>query len=139
MGNAQYLTMRIRDTAKGNGITIKNMLVDCGLSINTLNQMTDKKGISCFSLNKIADYLGVSVDYLLGRTDTPTGYSNGINNVQTTVNSPQVSGNNNIVSDSTKTLTLSAEDVELLELIKKLPLKKRVKFISSLYDELEKS
>ena len=101
--------------------------------------MTDKKGISCFSLNKIADYLGVSVDYLLGRTDTPTGYSNGINNVQTTVNSPQVSGNNNIVSDSTKTLTLSAEDVELLELIKKLPLKKRVKFISSLYDELEKS
>lgn len=132
MSNAQYLTMKIKDTAKVNGITIKNMLVDCGLSINTLNQMTDKKGISCFSLNKIADYLGVSVDYLLGRTDTPTAYSNGINNVQMNVNSPQ--GSNTI-----RTEPISAEDAELLELIKKLPLKKRVKFISSLYDELEEA
>lgn len=137
MSNAQSLTTKIKDTAKENGITIKNMLVDCGLSINTLNQMTDKKGISCFSLNKIADYLGVSVDFLLGRTDTPTGYSNGINNVQTTVNSPQVSGNNNTIADRTE--TMSEEDAELLELIKKLPLKKRVKFISSLYDELEQT
>lgn len=111
MGNAQCLTTKIKDTAKENGITIKNMLVDCGLSINTLNQMTDKKGISCFSLNRIADYLGVSVDYLLGRTDMPTGYSNGI--------------------------TITSEDAELLELIKKLPLKKRAKIISALYDELE--
>lgn len=131
MSNAQYLTTKIKDTAKENGITIKNMLVDCGLSINTLNQMTDKKGISCFSLNKIADYLGVSVDYLLGRTDTPTGYSSGVSNVQMNVNSPQ--GSNTI---NNRTETISAEDAELLELIKKLPLKKRVKFISSLYDEL---
>lgn len=134
MSNAQYLTTKIKDTAKENGITIKNMLVDCGLSINTLNQMTDKKGISCFSLNKIADYLGVSVDYLLGRTDTPTGYSSGISNVQMNVNSPQ--GSNTI---NNRTETISAEDAELLELIKKLPLKKRVKFISSLYDELEEA
>lgn len=132
MTNAQYLTTKIKDTAKENGITIKNMLVDCGLSINTLNQMTDKKGISCFSLNKIADYLGVSVDYLLGRTDTPTVYSTGINNVQMNVNSPQGSNTFN-----NRTETISEEDAELLELIKKLPLKKRVKFISSLYDELE--
>lgn len=137
MINAQYLTTRIKDTAKENGITIKNMLIDCGLSINTLNQMTDKKGISCFSLNKIADYLGVSVDYLLGRADTPTGYSNGINNVQTTVNSPQISGNNNTVEE--KQETISTEDAELLDLIKKLPLKKRVKFISALYDEIEET
>lgn len=132
MTNAQCLTTKIKDTAKENGITIKNMLVDCGLSINTLNQMTDKKGISCFSLNKIADYLGVSVDYLLGRTDTPTAYSTGISNVQMNVNSPQ--GNNTINS---RTETISAEDAELLDLIKRLPLKKRVKFISSLYDELD--
>jgi len=87
------------------------------------------------TLLKLANYFNVSVDFLLGRTDTPTGYSSGISNVQTTVNSPQVSGNNNTISD--KTETISAEDAELLELIKKLPLKKRVKFISSLYDELD--
>lgn len=89
------------------------------------------------TLLKLANYFNVSVDFLLGRTDIPTGYSSGISNVQTTVNSPQVSGNNNTVSD--KTETISAEDAELLELIKKLPLKKRVKFISSLYDELEEA
>lgn len=89
------------------------------------------------TLLKLANYFNVSVDFLLGRTDTPTGYSNGINNVQTTVNSPQVSGNNNTIGDRTE--TISAEDAELLELIKKLPLKKRVKFISSLYDELEEA
>lgn len=83
------------------------------------------------TLLKLANYFNVSVDFLLGRTDTSTGYSNGISNVKTTVNSPQVSGNNNTVGE-----TISAEDAELLELIKKLPLKKRVKFISSLYDEL---
>ncbi|MCM1508495.1 MAG: hypothetical protein NC177_15400 [Ruminococcus flavefaciens] len=134
MTNAQCLTTKIKNTAKKNGITIKNMLIDCGLSINTLNQMTDKKGISCFSLNKIADYLGVSVDYLLGRTDTPTAYSTGISDVQMNVNSPQ---GNNTIND--KQETISAEDAELLDLIKRLPLKKRVKFISSLYDELEET
>lgn len=52
MTNAQYLTTRIKDTAKENGITIKNMLIDCGLSINTLNQMTDKKVFRVLALTK---------------------------------------------------------------------------------------
>lgn len=82
------------------------------------------------TLLKLANYFNVSVDFLLGRTDTPTGYSSGVSNVQMNVNSPQ--GSNTI-----RTEPISAEDAELLELIKKLPLKKRVKFISSLYDELE--
>ncbi len=89
------------------------------------------------TLLKLSNYFDVSVDYLLGRADTPTGYSNGINNVQTTVNSPQISGNNNTVEE--KQETISTEDAELLDLIKKLPLKKRVKFISALYDEIEET
>ena len=36
-----------------------------------LRQNSDKKGISCFSLARIADYLDVPVDFLLGRTDKP--------------------------------------------------------------------
>lgn len=76
------------------------------------------------TLLKLANYFNVSVDYLLGRTDTPTGYSK----------SPQISGNN---STDNRTDTIPAEDIEILELIKKLPLKKRVKFISALYDEFE--
>ena len=40
------------------------MLSDCDLNVNTLNQISDKKGISCFGLERIADYLNVSVDYV---------------------------------------------------------------------------
>lgn len=66
---------RIKDLAKKKNILIKTMLNDCGLSINTLSQISDKKGVSSFSLAKMADYLDCSVDYLLGRTDEPKSES----------------------------------------------------------------
>ena len=68
---AQELTSRIKDRAKHQNILIRDMLNDCGLSINTISQIYDKKGLSSFSLARIADYLDCSVDYLLGRTDVP--------------------------------------------------------------------
>lgn len=71
MYNSQELAQRIKDAAKQKNILVRDMLNTCELSINTLNQMSDAKGISSFSLAKIADYLECSVDYLLGRTDTP--------------------------------------------------------------------
>lgn len=71
MYNSQNLVARIKQTAKSKNILIKTMLTDCDLNINTLSQISEKKGISSFSLAKIADYLDCSVDYLLGRTDVP--------------------------------------------------------------------
>ena len=71
MYNAQILTQRIKDRAKQQNVLIRDMLSACSLSINAISQITDKKGLSCFSLARIADYLGCSVDYLLGRTDNP--------------------------------------------------------------------
>lgn len=71
MYNAQILTQRIKDRAKQQNILIRDMLSACDLSINAISQITDKKGLSCFSLARIADYLDCSVDYLLGRTDIP--------------------------------------------------------------------
>lgn len=69
MYTAQNLVNRIKESAKCKGILVRDMLVDCDLNINTISQITDKKGISSFSLARIADYLDVSVDYLLGRTE----------------------------------------------------------------------
>ena len=71
MYNAQILAQRIKDQAKQQNILIRDMLSACDLSINAISQITDKKGLSCFSLARIADYLDCSVDYLLGRTDNP--------------------------------------------------------------------
>lgn len=68
MYNSQSLVNKIRQTAKSKNILIKTMLDTCGLNVNTLSQVSNKKGISSFSLAKIADYLDCSVDYLLGRS-----------------------------------------------------------------------
>lgn len=71
MYNSQIVKERINDTIKKNKTSATKVLVDCELSPNTINQMSNNKGLSSFNLAKIADYLDVSVDYLLGRTDEP--------------------------------------------------------------------
>lgn len=69
MYNAQTLVNRIKIRAKQKNIRIRDMLSACDLSINAISQISDKKGLACFPLAKIADYLDCSVDYLLGRTE----------------------------------------------------------------------
>lgn len=69
--NSQDLVQCIKDRAKEQNVLIRDMLNACGLSINAISQISDKRGLSSFSLAKIADYLDCSVDYLLGRTDNP--------------------------------------------------------------------
>lgn len=71
MYNSQNLVQRIKNRAKERNVLIRDMLTDCGLNINAISQISDKKGLSSFSLARIADYLDCSVDYLLGRTDNP--------------------------------------------------------------------
>lgn len=71
MYTAQNLVNNIKHIAKKKNILIRDILKDCGLSVNAINTISDKKGLSSFSLAKIADYLDVSVDYLLGKTDIP--------------------------------------------------------------------
>lgn len=79
MYSAQSLSSRIRAIVKEKGIIQKEMLKNCDLNENSLNQISDKKGLSSFSLAKIADYLECSVDYLLGRDD----YANNGNIIHT--------------------------------------------------------
>ena len=65
------ITSRIKLQAKIKNIKLKTMLSECGLGINAISEFAKRKTMSCISLAKIADYLDVSVDYLLGRTDNP--------------------------------------------------------------------
>lgn len=71
MYSAEALSNRIKALARERGVMLKDILSACDLNINSLSQMSDKKGLSSFSLAKIADYLDCSVDYLLGRTENP--------------------------------------------------------------------
>ncbi|MBD5159347.1 MAG: helix-turn-helix domain-containing protein [Ruminococcus sp.] len=115
MYNNQEIAFKIKQSAKSKKVTVKQLLEKCNLNINYISQFANGKDMTAGNLYKIADLLDVSVDYLLGRSDAPA--SSAISDKQAT--------------------EFSAEDAEILALIKKLPLKKRVKFISSLYDELD--
>lgn len=53
MYNSQILCDRIRNLVKEKNIVQKEMLKNCGLNENALNQMSDKKGLSSFSLAKL--------------------------------------------------------------------------------------
>lgn len=70
MYNSQDIAIAIKNLAKVKGLTIRQLLLDCNLSINTLSSMQSGGYYPRLeAIAKIADYLDCSVDYLLGRTD----------------------------------------------------------------------
>lgn len=70
---SQKTAERISAEAKSKGLSIKDILIKCELNKNTISTMKSRKSwIAADSIAKIADCLDVSVDYLLGRSDTPT-------------------------------------------------------------------
>lgn len=72
MYTSAEIAQKIKITAKSKNVIIKDMLAECGLSKNALSSMSSGGSTpKSENLAKIADCLGVSVDYLLGRTDEP--------------------------------------------------------------------
>ena len=71
MYDSSKIAENIKITAIKKKVVIRNMLSDCGLGINTMSSLYHGNMIAVDSLAKIADYLEVSVDYLLGRTNEP--------------------------------------------------------------------
>lgn len=68
MYNSQDVATKIKELSKSKNITVKQLLEDVGLGFNTMSNMRTSMP-KADNLAKIADYLDVSVDYLLGRTD----------------------------------------------------------------------
>ncbi|MDE7105470.1 MAG: helix-turn-helix domain-containing protein [Ruminococcus sp.] len=99
MYNSQETALRIKNIAKSKSISIAELQAKCGLGKNAISQLSDsQEGMKSKNIYMIAEYLDVSVDYLLGRTDSLDGYYNHISNVDTTINGTQ---ENIIHSDST--------------------------------------
>ena len=122
MYTAQTTIERIQSIIKTRGLVQKDVLSDCGLNENTLKRMTDVRGMASFSLAKIADYLGVSVDYLLGRTNDPD--IKGISNVIS------IHGDNAHNISNINMGKASNEDIdEIVEMLKSLTLVQRSEII----------
>lgn len=71
MYEAAQVAKVIKETAKAQGILLKDMLEALNLNKNTFTNMYKGSMLNGDSLGRIADYLDCSVDYLLGRTDNP--------------------------------------------------------------------
>jgi transcriptional regulator with XRE-family HTH domain len=71
--NSKAISNAIKRIAKEKGVSTGKMLLELGLSKNTLSTMQLGGYLpSLDTLVKISIYLDVSADYLLGRTDNPT-------------------------------------------------------------------
>lgn len=79
MNNSQITANLIKKTAKSKKIAISKLLSDCELNKNALYTMQSEGYYPRVeALIKIADYLGCSIDYLLGRTDNPKAHESSV-------------------------------------------------------------
>lgn len=63
---------RIKSRCKERGISVKHLLEQTGINRNFMYDLERSGQIpAADKLERIADYLDCSVDYLLGRTDNP--------------------------------------------------------------------
>lgn len=119
MYNSHNLAISIKSIAKEKNIIIKDMLTSCDLGSNTMSSLYHGKSIAFDSVAKIADYLNVSVDYLLGRTEEPQR----IHNTQ----------NNNISINETKS-DISEIEQEMLTILNSLSIRERINLLKMAYD-----
>ena len=68
MHSQQEVANTIKEVAKQKKIPLKTMLSECGLGVNLISQLANGQAVTYVNIAKIADYLDVSIDYLLGRS-----------------------------------------------------------------------
>lgn len=71
MYDTEKIAGRIKERAKSQKKTLGELLCACELSVNTVSNIKKGQEIYYLGFARIADELGCSVDYLLGRTDNP--------------------------------------------------------------------
>lgn len=137
MNNAQFSEL-IKLECKRKNIKIGDLLESCNLNKGFLSDLSRKnKTPSVDNALKIAEYLEVSVDYLLGRTDNPKLMNSSYKNI---LNSPF---NNQLAEGSRFEFNALSQDQqadnkELVELINQLSLVERSKIIVMINDMIKK-
>ncbi len=136
MYNLQLIEERIMSIAKKKGLTKNKLLLNAKLHKGVFDNMKKGQIPSVDKIHIIADYLDVSVDYLLGRTDeqTNTHYTNNINDIN---DSNFIQGIGSItVHDSTSNQPkeLSKEETEILDIYRSLNIREKAKFLNMALD-----
>lgn len=134
MYNSQEIAAVIKKTAKERNITVKQLLENCNLNINTISELSKGKQISYVNFAVIADNLGVSVDYLLGRIDEPKNSINISDNHQNSIN-----GNNNIRVGAIPNGTQDDFIAEFLKRFEKLDFDDKLEIMNLTSQKLKRS
>ena len=71
MFNAEQIHQRIEYELKSKGISGRKMLLESGLSKNIMDNMKNGSMPSADKIAKISEYLGVSIDFIMGMTASP--------------------------------------------------------------------
>ncbi len=122
MNTSQEMANIIRLETKKSKINISKMLSDLNLGKNVMSHLDNGSMLKAESICKIADYLDVSVDYLLGRTEEPKKINYGV----------ETYGNNNgdIHNQVTPESKLDGISKEMLDKFEKLDFNDKVKVMS---------
>ena len=126
MNNTQTANI-IKAELKKNSKTITNMITDLNLSksfMQNLIQRGSKPSIE--TMENIAKYLGVSIDYLVGREKVSV-------NTATNSNIANTGGNNTI--NIHKNEDVSGLELEILQEVKKLTKPKQIELLSKLLED----
>ena len=129
MDNIQF-AKKIKQLCKENKITVKVLLEHCGISKSFIYELEKRGRVPLTDkLELIADYLEVSVDYLLGRTDNPQGFPPGF--------SPVYNSNQDIsqsFSQESKNTVMTKEESEILHIYRLLDVRDRIKLMSFVFE-----
>lgn len=79
MNSPQEIASIVKTIVSEKPFTMSKMLSDIGLGRNTISHMDNGSMLKADSLAKIADYLNVSTDYLLGTTPTVQAFDENDN------------------------------------------------------------
>lgn len=128
MNNVQVADL-ISNECKKKNIKIALLLQDCGINHSFISDIRHKnRAPSIDKISAIADYLDVSVDYLLGRTDEPQtieGHSIKIEDIH-----GDHSANVNIGE------TIDKDTLEITQMIKKLSVVQKAEIILKINEML---
>lgn len=129
MDNIQ-IAKKIKQLCKSKNITVKTLLDDCNIGRGFIYNLEKRQQIPLADkLEIIADYLDVSVDYLLGRTDEPQStYVRSKQDLKDFVRKPQDK-------------YLSEEEAEIIGVYRLLDVRNRTRllsFVLELEDDLQK-
>ena len=140
MNSSQQIADLIRVLVKKREFSVSKMLTEIGLGKNVMSHLDNGSMIKADSLGKIADYLDVPVDYLLGRTNEPQINRTVTNNYIIEAENSLVGGSITIKNGITSGESSDSDELtsEMSRLFSALTVQEKISLIQSLYENDKK-